>query len=173
MAARTQRPRLCAAVYFLVLPQRALPSVPLPQVVMICTRGGRNVAPIELHEDGVFKQNTERHIAEAGSEEAGSEACSEACSEASLRRITGEEDLSVVRNLVLTVDTNEIQVMLRAAIGQLLLPSSLRGDAVATFCRALLPFDAMCNQAPSFYLRFCWLFASLMLKFSLRLVSLH
>lgn len=38
----------------------------------------------------------------------------EACSEAALRRITGEEDLSDVRNLVLTVDTNETQVILRA-----------------------------------------------------------
>lgn len=36
----------------------------------------------------------------------------EPVSEAYLRRVTGEEDLGGVRNLVLTVDTNEIQVKL-------------------------------------------------------------
>jgi len=54
-------------------------------------------------EDIVDKQDIEGQIAE-GREEA--------CSEAALRRITGEEDLTCVRNLVLTVDTNESQVIL-------------------------------------------------------------
>ena len=34
----------------------------------------------------------------------------EPCSEGQLRRVTGEEDLGAVRNLVLTVNTNETQV---------------------------------------------------------------
>lgn len=34
----------------------------------------------------------------------------ELCSEAYLRRVTGEDDLGAVRNLVLTVDSNETQV---------------------------------------------------------------
>ena len=34
------------------------------------------------------------------------------CSEAYLRRVTGEEDLGAVRSLVLTVDSNETQVIL-------------------------------------------------------------
>lgn len=39
------------------------------------------------------------------------EMAEEPFSEAYLRRVTGEEDLGGVRNLVLTVDTNETQVI--------------------------------------------------------------
>ena len=34
------------------------------------------------------------------------------CSEAYLQRVTGEEDLGAVHSLILTVDTNETQVIL-------------------------------------------------------------
>lgn len=48
--------------------------------------------------DGVSDDVDEKQIAE------------EPCSKAYLRRVTGEDDLGTVRNLVLTVDSNETQV---------------------------------------------------------------
>lgn len=56
--------------------------------IIICQEGG----------DGVSDDVDEKQIAE------------EPCSEAYLRRVTGEDDLGTVRNLVLTVDSNETQV---------------------------------------------------------------
>ncbi len=74
---------------------------------MVGMEVAEDVAPAWPQEDKrVCKQDTKGQM-EEGHEEA--------CSEAALRRITGEEDLSGVHNLVLTVDTNETQVILRAA----------------------------------------------------------
>lgn len=42
---------------------------------------------------------------------AGERLVDEECSEAFLCRVTGEENLSVVRNLTLTIDTNVTQVL--------------------------------------------------------------